>query len=63
MRAATAAEVKRAMLDTLKANLPRSAVCVVASREKLESANQRMPGRELAIEEIEKQRPGGPEDS
>ncbi len=56
MRAATPPEVKRAMLEALHANLDRSVICVVASREKLESANAQMPGRELAIEEIDQDR-------
>ncbi len=50
--AATPAEVTRALLDTLDANLARAPVCVVASREKLQEANREMPGRELAIEDI-----------
>jgi len=52
IRAAGAADVRRAILDALAAGMPRAAVCVVAGREKLETANRQMPGRELAIEDI-----------
>ena len=37
LRTATPSEVKRALLETLDANLPLSAICVVSSREKLEA--------------------------
>ena len=36
----------------LEENLPRSRVCVVAGREKLEQANRQLAGQELAISEI-----------
>jgi len=49
---ATADDVKLALLETLEANLAHGAVCVVASREALETANREMPDRKLAIEDI-----------
>ena len=52
LKAATAAEVKRAVEQTLAAGFPRSAVCVVSSREKLEQANQELDAGQLAIEDI-----------
>ena len=53
LKATTAAEVKRAVEQTLEAGLPRSAVCVVSSREKLEQANQELGAAgQLTIEEI-----------
>lgn len=52
--AATAREVKRALLDHLDANFARSAVCVVADRAKLEEANRQMPDLKLNIEDIVK---------
>ncbi len=51
LRTSTPSEVKRALLDTLEANQPRSAICVVSSREKLEQANREL-GEALAIETI-----------
>ena len=53
LKATTAAEVKRAVELALEAGLPRSAVCVVSSREKLEQANQELGAAgQLTIEEI-----------
>ena len=50
--AATAPEVKRALLETFDAGLERSAICVVSSREKLEQANGEMPDAPLAVRDI-----------
>ena len=52
LRATTAAEVRRTLEQTLAAGFPRSAVCVVSSRDKLEQANAELGGGLLAIEEI-----------
>jgi len=49
---AKAKDVKQATLNVLDANMNRGAVCVVASREKLEQANQQMPDRLLEIKNI-----------
>lgn len=49
---ASVADVKRATLELLEASLPKGAICVVSSREKLEEANGQMPGAPLAIEDI-----------
>ncbi len=51
LRTATPSAVKRALLETLEANQPHSAICVISSREKLDEANRQM-GEELAIEAI-----------
>lgn len=48
----TPAELKRAVLELLDGNRPKAAVCVVSSREKLESANQEMPNTPLTVEDI-----------
>ena len=45
-------QVKRAVMETLEANLSRAAVCVVSSRDKLQTANTESPDRPLSIEEI-----------
>ncbi|MDI6774397.1 MAG: insulinase family protein [Verrucomicrobiota bacterium] len=52
LKEATPAEVKRALVAALEANLARSAVCVTASREKLEAANREMKDKPLTIEDI-----------
>jgi len=49
---ATKDQVKRATLEVLEANLSRSAVCVVSSRQKLEAANREMKNQPLVIEDI-----------
>ena len=49
---ATPAEVTRALLDVLEANMVRAPICVVSSREKLEAANREMPDQPLAIQDI-----------
>ena len=51
-RRATPAEVKRALLAVLETEFGRGAICVVASREKLEQANARLGSGALVIEEI-----------
>ena len=52
LKATTAAEVRQALEQTLTAGFPRSAVCVVSSRDKLEQANRELGAGQLAIEEI-----------
>jgi Zn-dependent M16 (insulinase) family peptidase len=52
LRGATPAEVKRALLAVLEANLARGAVCVVASRERLEQANEQLGGAALTVKDI-----------
>ena len=52
LRAITAAEVQHALEQTLADGFPRSAVCVVSSRDKLEQANGELGAGQLAIEEI-----------
>lgn len=52
LKAVTAAEVRQALQQALAAGFPRSAVCVVASRDKLEQANRELDAGQLAIEEI-----------
>jgi hypothetical protein len=52
LRAATPAQVRRALLDTLDAGYDRGAVCVVSNRGKIEDANRQMPGAELAVSEM-----------
>ena len=52
IRSAGVAGVRAALLDALDAGLPRSAVCVVSSRRKLEEANRQLPDGGLAIEDI-----------
>ena len=42
LRRATPKEVKRAMLETLEEGRDKTSICVVASREKLETENQKM---------------------
>jgi len=49
---ATPREVKRALLEQWERNAAESRVCVLASREAIESANRELCGRELAVEEI-----------
>lgn len=50
--AATPAPVRQATLEALESGWPRSAVCVVSSREKLQDANAQMPDSPLAIEDV-----------
>ena len=52
LKAVTAAEVRQALQQALAAGFPRSAVCVVSSRDKLEQANRELDAGQLAIEEI-----------
>lgn len=52
LKATTAAEVRQALQQALAAGFPRSAVCVVSSRDKLEQANRELDAGQLAIEEI-----------
>ena len=59
LKAVTAAEVKRALEQTLAAGFPHSPVCVVSSREKLEQANTELGAGKLAIEDILATEPGG----
>jgi hypothetical protein len=49
---AKAGEVRRALVEQFGHNLSRAGVCVVSSREKLESANRDDPSRPLAIEDV-----------
>ncbi len=51
LRRATPKEVKRALLQTLAENKDKASICVVASREKLETENQKMD-RPLSIEDV-----------
>ena len=51
LRRATPKAVKRALLQTLEENRDKASICVVASREKLETENQKMD-RPLSIENI-----------
>ena len=51
LRRATPKEVKRAMLETLEENRGKASICVIASREKLETENQKM-ARPLDIETL-----------
>ncbi len=51
LRRATPKEVKRALLETLEGNRDKASICVVASREKLETENQKMT-QPLRIENI-----------
>ena len=51
LRRATPTAVKRALLEVLEGNRDKASVCVVASREKLESENQKMD-QPLHIEDI-----------
>ena len=51
LRSATPGEVKRAMLQVLEENRDKASVCVVASREKLETENRKMVNP-LSIENI-----------
>ena len=50
--AATASEVKRALLEVFDANQKHAPIGVVSSREKLEQANREMPDQPLAIRNI-----------
>ena len=52
LKSGTPETVKRALLELLESNMSRGAVCVVSSREKLETANQEMSDSPLAIEDI-----------
>ena len=51
LRRATPKEVKRALLEVLEGNRDKASICVVASREKLETENQKM-AQPLDIENI-----------
>lgn len=51
LRCTTSKEVKRALLQVLEENRDKAAVCVIASREKLEAENQNM-AHPLRIENI-----------
>lgn len=51
LRRATPKEVKRALLQVLEENQDKAAICVIASREKLEAENQKMD-HPLEIEDI-----------
>ena len=51
LRRATPKEVKRAMLETLEEGRDKAAICVIASREKLETENQKM-AQPLRIETL-----------
>ena len=51
LRRATPKEVKRALLQVLEENQDKAAICVIASREKLETANKKMD-HPLVIEDI-----------
>ena len=51
LRRATPREVKRALLQVLEENRDKAAICVVASREKLEAENQKM-AQPLQIEDV-----------
>ncbi|MBL7077344.1 MAG: insulinase family protein [Kiritimatiellae bacterium] len=55
MRSVTPTEARRALLEALDAGLPRAAICVVSSREKLEAANTECPTNPLAIRDILRQ--------
>ena len=52
LRRVTPQEVKRSLLELLENNFAKGAICVVSSRERLESANQEMSAQQLVIEEI-----------
>ena len=52
MLAATPGEVKRTMIDLLESQENHAAVCVVASREKLEEANRQLGDKGLVLEDI-----------
>ncbi len=54
LQRATPKEVKRALLQVLEENQDRASICVIASREKLETENQKMDstGTPLEIEDI-----------
>ncbi len=51
LRRATPKAVKRALLETLEANNDKASICVIASREKLETENQKM-AQSLHIENV-----------
>ncbi|MYA98463.1 hypothetical protein F4X90_02105 [Candidatus Poribacteria bacterium] len=51
LRRATPKAVKRALLETLEANNDKASICVIASREKLETENQKMT-QPLYIENV-----------
>jgi hypothetical protein len=52
IKSATPADVKRAVLETVEANLETAPVCVVSNRPKLEEANASLQKSQLSIEEI-----------
>ena len=49
---ATPESVKETMLRVLDANEPRSSICVVSSREKINEANERLGNKRLTVSEI-----------
>ncbi len=51
LRLATPKEVQRALIEVLEENQDKAAICVIASREKLEAENQKMD-QPLEIEDI-----------
>ena len=51
LRLATPKEVQRALIEVLEENQDKAAICVIASREKLEEENQKMD-QPLKIEDI-----------
>jgi len=52
LKETTPAEAKRAMLEALEAGQPAAAICVVASRQRLEEANKKLGRCPLAISDI-----------
>ena len=50
--AATADDLRRALLDVFDAGMAKAPVAVVSSREMLEQANREMPDRPLAVRDI-----------
>jgi len=52
LRSLDPATVRDTLRDVLEAGRERTAVCVVAGRDKLEQANRDMPGRPLDVSEI-----------
>jgi hypothetical protein len=50
--AAAPGQVKDSLVAALEAGINKGATCVVASREKLEAANRRMPDTPLDIQDI-----------
>ncbi len=52
LKSATPASIKTALLSALEKGLPRAAVCVVSSREKLQAANGQLGDAGLSISDI-----------